>query len=269
VAFLLQRFRPEVLATSKASAAKTQANEQGFYLNSESSVEGTGLNWQKSLLRFGLTLLLWALPLLAFFFFTREAAFWSTLILFFSKAALITFGGAYAVLPYVAQVTVEQLGWLSKYEMIDGLALGETTPGPLIMVLAFVGFMAGFHHYDGSLLMGALGLVTTTFYTFLPCFFFILAGAPFIERTRGNAAVASILGVVTAAVVGVILNLTVYFGMAVLFPREISWIGLDLFSLAWLLISVVAMYRFKIGMIPWIGVSALAGLGHYLLTVNL
>ncbi|WP_048921661.1 chromate efflux transporter [Rufibacter radiotolerans] len=263
LAFALQKLHPSFLE-EKAGDTTAHANEEAYYLNAHSVVVGAGFNLVRSATRALVTLVLWALPLVLFYFLTRQFSFWSTLITFFTKAALITFGGAYAVLPYVAQVTVEKLGWLSKYEMIDGLALGETTPGPLIMVLAFVGFMAGFHQYGGSLAMGALGLFTTTFYTFLPCFFFILAGAPIIEKTRDNGTVKAVLGVVTAAVVGVILNLTVYFGKAVLFPEQVSLAGLEVFSLVWIIISFVAMYRFKIGMIPWIAVSALAGLGYYL-----
>jgi chromate transporter len=131
------------------------------------------------------------------------------------------------------------------------------------MVLAFVGFMAGFNQFNGSLLMGTVGLLTTTFFTFLPCFLFILVGAPIIERTQSNAKVKSILSIVTAAVVGVVLNLTVYFGQAVVFPEGIRAGVVDYFSLAWIIISFIAMYRFKIDMIPWIGISALAGLLHY------
>ncbi|AMM51195.1 chromate transporter [Rufibacter sp. DG15C] len=265
VAFLLMKVHPSLLE-SKATPAEALANEQGYYLNAQSQVHQADSGLRIPIVRLVITLVLWSIPLGLFYLLTSKFAFWQTLIIFFSKAALVTFGGAYAVLPYVAQVTVEQLGWLTKYEMIDGLALGETTPGPLIMVLAFVGFMAGYHEYGGSLAMGALGLLTTTFYTFLPCFLFILAGAPLIERTRDNAHVKGVLGVVTAAVVGVILNLTVYFGKAVWFPKETSLAGLDYFTLAWTLISFIAMFRFKVGMMLWISISALAGLGYYLVT---
>jgi chromate transporter len=149
--------------------------------------------------------------------------------------------------------------------MIDGLALGETTPGPLIMVLVFVGFMAGHNHFGSSIAMGSLGLVTTTFYTFLPCFLFIFAGAPIIERTQGNKKVKEILALVTAAIVGVVLNLTIYLGKAVIFPTDFSLVGLDYISLLWVAISFVAMYRFKINMITWIGISAVFGLVYYLI----
>ncbi|MBK8634613.1 MAG: chromate transporter [Saprospiraceae bacterium] len=152
------------------------------------------------------------------------------MVVFFTKASLVTFGGAYAVLPYVAQVSVEKFNWLTNLQMIDGLALGETTPGPLIMVLVFVGFMAGHNHFGNSLLMGSLGLITTTFYIFLPCFLFIFAGAPIIERTQENKMVKEILSLVTAAVVGVILNLTIYLGQAVLFPKEFAFSGINYVS---------------------------------------
>ncbi|WP_205502967.1 chromate efflux transporter [Rufibacter psychrotolerans] len=264
LAVVLRKVLPTLFREKEATQQQDQ-DEQSYYLHAGSAVVGEEVTFGRSLVRLGITLVLWAVPLGLFYLLTSQFAFWGNLIGFFTKAALVTFGGAYAVLPYAAQVTVEKFHWLSRFEMIDGLALGETTPGPLIMVLTFVGFMAGYNHYGGSLAMGALGLFTTTFYTFLPCFFFILAGAPFIERTRGNSAIKSILGVVTAAVVGVILNLTVYFGTAVLFPAGVALASLDYFALAWIIISFLAMYRFKVGMIPWIGVSALAGLLHYLL----
>jgi chromate transporter len=263
VAALVQQLLPSFFHQDK-NTARSSANEEEYYLNSHSITADTGFSWKLAVRRTLITLLLWSIPLLLFYFLTQHFAFWRTLSMFFTKAALVTFGGAYAVLPYVAQVTVEKLEWLSRLEMIDGLALGETTPGPLIMVLAFVGFMAGYNEFGGSLAMGTLGLLTTTFYTFLPCFLFILVGAPLIEKTQGDARVKNILGVVTAAVVGVVLNLTIYFGMAVVFPESSTPYAVDWFSLTWILVSFLAMYRFKIGMIPWIIISALAGLGHYL-----
>ena len=151
--------------------------------------------------------------------------------------------------------------------MLDGLALGETIPGPLIMVLVFVGFMAGHNHFGSSLAMAALGLVTTTFYTFLPCFLFIFVGAPIIERTQENKKVKEILSLVTAAVVGVVLNLTICLGKAVIFPKDISLEGLYYITLGWTVISFVAMYRFKVGMITWIGISAVFGLVYYFTTL--
>lgn len=263
IAFAGLRLYPSFLQ-QKGEKEKKVHNEEGYYLNSHSIVPDTGFNLPRLIKQLTTSVILWMLPFGLFYYFTSDFEFWQTLSLFFTKAALITFGGAYAVLPYVAQVSVEKLDWLSKYEMIDGLALGETTPGPLIMVLAFVGFMAGFNHFGNSLVAGTIGLLTTTFYTFLPCFLFIFIGAPLIEQTQHNSKIKAILGVVTAAVVGVVLNLTVYFGQAVVFPKGLAINAIDYFSLAWIIISFLAMYRFKIGMITWIGVSALAGLVHYL-----
>lgn len=262
IGWLAKRLYPALFKETK-SANEISENEQGYYLNMDSEVPNTGFHagrFIKQLLVLGF---LWAVPFLLLSM-SQGASFWERLVAFFTKAAFVTFGGAYAVLPYVAQVAVEDFNWLTKVEMIDGLALGETTPGPLIMVLAFVGFMAGYHHFGGSILMGALGLFTTTYYTFIPCFLFILAGAPIIEKTQSNKSIKAILSVVTAAVVGVVLNLTVYFAQAVIFPERLALNGFDYFSLAWIIISSVAMYRFKVGMITWIGISALAGLTHYL-----
>ncbi|QHT69045.1 chromate efflux transporter [Rhodocytophaga rosea] len=263
IGFAAQRFLPS-LFIQKGEKEKNTVNEAEYFLNSHTIVGGTGFNSIRLAKQLITGLVLWLIPFGLFYYFTSDFAFWRTLSLFFTQAAFITFGGAYAVLPYVAQVSVEQLHWLSQYEMIDGLALGETTPGPLIMVLAFVGFMAGFNHFGHSAIAGTIGLLTTTFYTFLPCFLFIFIGAPVIERTQHNPKVKAILGVVTAAVVGVVLNLTVYFGKAVVFPQGLEVSKVDYFSLIWIIISFVAMYRFKINMIIWIGISALAGLVHYL-----
>jgi chromate transporter len=260
--FLVQRFLPQFLIV-KGDKNKTEAEERSYYLNKYSEIPNLGFRPLRLLRQIAITLILWVLPLLAFYYLTADFGFWQTLIVFFTQAALVTFGGAYSVLPYVAQFSVEKLNWLSKAQMIDGLALGETTPGPLIMVLVFVGFLAGYNHFEGSLWYGTLGLLATTFYTFLPCFLFIFVGAPIIEKTQHNQKIKGVLAIVTAAVVGVVLNLTVYFAQAVVLPKGLIISQIDYISLIWVLVSVVAMYRFKIGMISWIGVSALFGLVCY------
>ena len=173
---------------------------------------------------------------------------------FFTKAALLTFGGAYAVLPYVFQGAVEHYGWLTTPQMIDGLALGETTPGPLIMVVAFVGFIGA----------GVAGALVATYFTFLPSFIFIFMGAPFIETTHGNLRFSAPLTGITAAVVGVILNLAVFFAYQVLWPRGMAG-PFDWISAAIGLAALVALFRFKVGVIPVIGACALAGLAITLL----
>ena len=208
-------------------------------------------------------ILLWASPLVLFYFASSDWEFWKTLTGFFTNAALVTFGGAYAVLPYVAQVSVEKLKWLSHYQMIDGLALGETTPGPLIMVLVFVGFMGGYHHYGNSVFHGVAASCTTAFYTFLPSFVLIFAGAPLIERIHGNLKIKALMSLVSAAVVGVIVNLTIYLTVAVVAPHGVKG-GLSYLNIAWILISFLALYKFKVNMILWIGISAIVGLISYL-----
>ncbi|MBL7842601.1 MAG: chromate efflux transporter [Cyclobacteriaceae bacterium] len=265
VATVTRKLLPQLFVSGNTSTHPAENNEQEFFINNTTRLDDVGFNPLRFWKKVTVAALLWALPFVLFYFFLTDFAFWSKLLVFFTQAAFVTFGGAYAVLPYVAQVSVEKFQWLTSLQMIDGLALGETTPGPLIMVLAFVGFMAGYNHFGGSIAMGSLGLVTTTFYTFLPCFLFIFAGAPIIERTQENKNIKNILSLVTAAVVGVVLNLTIYLGMAVIFPNGFALHQLNYFAIGWTLVSFFALYRFQINMISWIGASALAGLVVYLI----
>ena len=187
---------------------------------------------------------------------------------FFTKAALLTFGGAYAVLPYVYQGAVEQHHWLSAAQMIDGLALGETTPGPLIMVVAYVGFVAGWARQvlgaDALFLGGALAAAIVTFFTFLPSFLFILSGGPLIESTHGNLKFTAPLSAITAAVVGVIVNLALFFAYHVLWPQGFGG-RFDAASAVIALAAAVALFRFKVGVMPLLAGCALAGLAVRLL----
>jgi chromate transporter len=263
VALICRQLYPTILQVNSKVLLQSDLEEENYYINKYTKSSKAGFHLPKLIKQISIALVMWSIPLLIIYYLKSDFQFWSTLSLFFTKAAFVTFGGAYAVLPYVAQVSVEQFAWLSKLQMIDGLALGETTPGPLVMVLVFVGFMAGYNHFGGSLAMGAAGLMMTTFYTFLPCFLFILIGGPIIERTQENKLIKEILSLVTAAVVGVILNLTIYLGAAVLFPIDVSVRGLDLVTLVWVMISFIAMYRYKLSMILWIGISALFGLIYY------
>jgi chromate transporter len=192
---------------------------------------------------------------------------------FFTKAALVTFGGAYAVLPYVYQGGVEHYQWLSGTQMIDGLALGETTPGPLIMVVAFVGFVGGWVKEifgpDSLALAGIAGASVATFFTFLPSFIFILVGAPAVEATRHDMKFTAPLTGITAAVVGVIINLALFFAWHVLWPEASAaepFSGrFEWFSLLITLTACVALWRYKVGIIPVIGACAAAGLAFSLL----
>lgn len=216
---------------------------------------------------------LWIAPVLLAGLFFGWGSVFMPIAAFFSKMAVVTFGGAYAVLAYVAQQAVETYQWLKPGEMLDGLALAETTPGPLILVLVYVGFLAAFR--DPGLLSplaaGLLGATLTTWVTFVPCFLWIFLGAPYIERLSGNKAISAALTAVTAAVVGVILNLAVWFGLHTLFrevgtlvakPLNIAWpvwSSPDPFAVALSLIAVAALFRFKIGMIPTLALCGALG----------
>jgi chromate transporter len=195
---------------------------------------------------------------------------WSSIFVslaaFFSKMAVVTFGGAYAVLAYVAQQAVETYGWLRPGEMLDGLAMAETTPGPLILVLTYVGFLAAFREPFGldPLTGGLLGAVVTTWVTYVPCFLWIFLGAPYVEKLHGNKAVAGALSAITAAVVGVILNLAIWFALHVLF-REIGRIEAGPVSVLWpnfrtIDPAAVALSLVAIAMIFWLRQGVLATL---------
>lgn len=217
--------------------------------------------------------LLWAAPIIAFALLTGPGTVYLAEGLFFSKMAVVTFGGAYAVLAYVAQQAVESHGWLAPGEMLDGLGLAETTPGPLIMVVQFVGFMGAYRHPGGldPMLAGTLGALLTTWVTFTPCFLWIFLGAPYVEALRGNVRLAAALSAITAAVAGVILNLAVWFALHVLFgsvnERHFGPLRLyapdvgTLDALAFVLAvaALIAMLRFKVGMLATLGFAAVAG----------
>jgi chromate transporter len=223
-------------------------------------------------------LALWLIPVAALLLLLGQADVFSQIALFFSKMAMVTFGGAYAVLAYVAQEAVEQYRWLSAGEMLDGLGMAETTPGPLIMVLQFVGFLAAFRDPHGlsPLLAGTLGGLLATWVTFVPCFLWIFLGAPFIEQLRGNKALSAALSAITAAVVGVVLNLAVWFAVHTIFRQvhPVRSFGLsfdapvlasvDPWALLLALAAAVAIFRFKVGMIWTLAACSLAGLALYL-----
>ncbi len=230
-------------------------------------------------LRLGSTLAaLWLVPVLAIGFWLGWDSTFAEIAVFFSKMAVVTFGGAYAVLAYVAQEAVETYGWLQPGEMLDGLGMAETTPGPLIIVTQFVGFMGAYRGQTGlpPLAAGVLGGILTTWVTFVPCFLWIFIGAPFVEALRGAKALNAALAAITAAVVGVILNLALWFGLHVLFADvrtfEAGLLSLDLpvlTSVNWaslLLASAaaIAAFRFKVGVIPLLLASAAAGVGLHL-----
>jgi chromate transporter len=227
----------------------------------------------------GLFLLLWLAPVALLAGTLGPGNDYTRIATFFSKLALVTFGGAYAVLAYVAQQAVGTYHWLAPGEMLDGLGMAETTPGPLIMVTQFVGFMAGFRHAGPlpPLLAGTLAGLLTTWVTFTPCFLWIFAGAPFVERLRGNRAAAGALSGITAAVVGVILNLAIWFAVHSLFrtvrPLAAGPLRFDAPDLASLdpaaafltAAAVFAVFRFRLGTLPLLAACAAAGLAWRLL----
>jgi len=224
-----------------------------------------------------LWLALWLVPVLALLLVLGPSDVFIQLALFFSKMAMVTFGGAYAALAYVAQQAVETYGWLKPGEMLDGLGMAETTPGPLIMVLQFVGFMAAFRDPGAlhPLVAGTLGGLLTTWVTFAPCFLWIFLGAPYIEALRGNRSLSGALSAITAAVVGVIVNLAIWFGIHTIFREvhAVAWGPFDLDVPVWgsvntwaLLLSaaaVIAMFRFKLGMVPTLAATSIAGMALY------
>jgi len=219
-------------------------------------------------------LALWVIPVAALFALLGPDDVFVRIALFFSKMAVVTFGGAYAVLSYIAQQAVESYGWLTAGEMLDGLGLAETTPGPLILVGQFVGFVGAFRGAHGldPLAAGALGAALTVWVTFVPCFLWIFLGAPFIERLRGNRALDAALSAITAAVVGVVLNLGVWFALHVFFGTVVEtragplrlfvpdFATVDLAAVGLSLAAAVALLRFKVPMLAVLAGAAAAGM---------
>ncbi|WP_343743924.1 chromate efflux transporter [Chitinophaga sp.] len=265
IAVLVRYIWPSLVEQDSHEEEAMVAEEQGYYLNRYTKSPATGNVMLRLVKQTAIALLLWILPFALFFWLAEDFRFWKGMMLFFTQTAFVTVGGSYTVLPYVAQFSVGKLNWLSNMQMIDGFALAETTPGPLIIVLSYVGFMAGYNHFGGSLWMGTLGLLTTTFYTFLPCFLFIFAGAPLIGKTQENKSIAGVLGFVSAAVTGVILNLTLFLGKDVLFPGGVTFGHLDYSALCWMLLSLFLLIRYRLNVVYLIGMSLCFGGLHYLL----
>jgi chromate transporter len=239
----------------------------------EESPDHTQVNRGWALRISGVFLALWLAPVALLFAILGPENVFSQIAGFFSVMAVVTFGGAYAVLAYVAQEAVQNYGWLAAGEMLDGLGMAETTPGPLIMVTQFVGFMGAFREASGlsPLMAATLGGLLTTWVTFVPCFLWIFLGAPFIERLRDNAVLTAALTAITAAVVGVILNLAVWFGMHVVFDdvRAVTSMGLNIempvlasinpAALFLVLAAVIAVFRFRLGPVTVLAGCAIAG----------
>ena len=216
---------------------------------------------------------LWLCPVVLLLLLGNSNNIYTRLSVFFSKVAVVSFGGAYAVLAYVAQQAVENYHWLQPSEMLTGLGMAETTPGPLIMVVQYVGFLAGYRSPGvmPPLLAGTMAGLLVTWVTFTPCFLWVFLGAPYVEALRGARALGAALSAVTAAVVGVILNLAVWFGLHVVFGKTITWraLGLDLalpvlssidiFATTLAVAAAVAIFRFKVGIMQTLLACSLAG----------
>jgi len=233
--------------------------EESVISDSDVSPEHTRPSWGQAVRVSVVWLALWWVPVLLLALWLGPGHSVTKEGIFFSKAAMVTFGGAYAVLPYVAQQAVEHYHWLQAPQMLDGLGLAETTPGPLIMVVQFVGFLGGWNQPGAlsPLLAATLGALITTWTTFTPCFLWIFLGAPHIEQLRGNEKLTAALSTVTAAVVGVIMNLAVWFGLHVLFPVAGK---VELFAVAVAVAAFVVMLKWKLDVIPVVIGAGVMGL---------
>jgi chromate transporter len=263
---VLGELRPGLLR--QPAEAADGDDEQSYYIH-RSSIAPEPTPLLKPAVKVAASaLFFWLVPLPFFYLFVGDFHFWRDLALFFTKTAFVTVGGSYTVIPYVAKVAVTKLHWLNKSQMTDGFALAETTPGPLIIVVAFVGFLAAYNHFHGSLWMGTLGLLATAFYTFLPCFFFVFAGAPLMERTQGKRTIEGILLLITAVVVGAILDLTFFLGKAVILSSEVVGLKqINPLSLGWVMLSLLLLQRFKLKIIPLILLGVGFGLMRYFLSL--
>lgn len=273
VGAVLARLAPGALAGGSGHATTVKGAHDAALIDDDTPTPAHALFSRSRLLKvLAVGAALWLLPMAALLASHGWNGTLTQIGWFFTKAAMLTFGGAYAVLPYVTQAAVEHYQWLSTAQMMDGLALGETTPGPLIMVVAFVGFVGGWAKQvlgpDALFLGAALAACVATWFTFLPSFIFILAGGPWVESTRGNLKLTAPLAAVTAAVVGVIANLALFFIAVVawpaggkgLFDAQPDWIALAL-----VLAAALALWRLKWGVIPVIAASAGIGLSLRLL----
>jgi chromate transporter len=269
------RFWPAAFAAAKAKTTAADACNEPVV---DALLDGGQADHiRPSIARFCKVLLVWSAlwfgPILLILLFLGPQSVYFQQAAFFSKTAVVTFGGAYAVLAYVAQQAVETYGWLKPGEMLDGLGLAETTPGPLILVLQFVGFLGAYRSPEGidPMLAGVLGAVVTTWVTFVPCFLWIFLGAPYVEALRGNRSLGTAMSGITAAVLGVVLNLAVWFALHTIFGsiRDVYAFGAHLLVPAWdtinvptlliALFAVLALFRLKLGMMTTIGCCAALG----------
>jgi len=278
IGWLASRGGSQAFAAAGHGPAKEGAEAEAPTLLGEAIPDHARTGLRGTLAVSAILLLLWLAPVALLLLLLGPDNVFSEIGLFFSQMAVVTFGGAYAVLAYVAQQAVDGYGWLRPGEMLDGLGMAETTPGPLIMVTQFVGFMGASRQAGGldPMLAGTLGGILTTWVTFVPCFLWIFLGAPFAERLRANRALSAALTGISATIVGVILNLALWFALHTLFreTRPVTWgpLGFDLPvaasvnlpGLALTLLAALAIFRFRIGALWTLAGCGLAGLGWWL-----
>jgi chromate transporter len=257
------RVAPARFARTASARAADAANAPALIDDATPPPPHARFSWPRLALVVAVFVALWATAFALLAAHSTPDATLARMAAFFTRAALLTFGGAYGMLPYVLQGAVEKHGWLTADQMIDGLALGETTPGPLIMIVAFVGFVGGWTRdvlAAGMLFWsGVAGAAVATFFTFLPSFLFILAGGPLVESTHGDVRFTAPLTGITAAIVGVIVDLAAFFAWHVFWPQGFAG-GLDGLSLAIALAAFVALYRFRVGVVPVIVAAGTCGL---------
>ncbi len=280
VGVIVNRFFPQLLALPTPTANEARDGRSVIDgMAARGELAHTRPSTSRALLVIVVCAGLWSLPFLLAAAISGTPAVLVDESAFFSKAAVVTFGGAYAVLAYIAQQAVQTFHWLRPGEMLDGLGLAETTPGPLIMVVQFVGFLGAYRNPGtlSPLTAGVLGSIVTVWVTFVPCFLWIFLGAPYIEALRGSRPLRAALSAITASVVGVIMNLSVWFSLHVVFRRVDDWTlgplhlpvpqraSLDLASALLALLAMLAMFRFRLGLAKTLAGSALIGVAYKLL----
>jgi chromate transporter len=276
IGFVGGKLRPDVFVVIKGHAAKGSDGQQ--HAIRDEHVTAVRPSWGRTVKVLAVWLAIWLGPVALLYKIAGPESVFTQQSLFFSKAAMVTFGGAYSVLAYVADECVETFHWLEPREMLDGLGMAETTPGPLIQVVQFVAFLGAYRNPEplSPLMAGIAGSMITTWVTYAPCFMWIFLGAPYIELLRGKQALNAALSAVTAAVVGVILNLSIWFALHTLFGTVRDehwhfvrllvpeWTTIDWMSLAIACGAMVAMFRMKVGMIPTLFAAAAIGMAYHL-----
>ncbi|MBX9675418.1 MAG: chromate efflux transporter [Methylotenera sp.] len=271
IGLLAHRYKPNLFADSVAHHASKKRYGKALIDDDTPPPAHAIFNFKKMIRLILIGICIWLVSMLLIVLYLGIDATLTQMGWFFTKAALLTFGGAYAVLPYVFQGAVGHYQWLTAPQMMDGLALGETTPGPLIMVVTFVGFVGGwtqpFLGVESTLISAVIAACVVTFFTFLPSFILILIGAPFIESTQNNVHLTAPLSTITAAVVGVIVSLGLFFAGHIFWPDGLvsDWANIDWFACAATVLALLLVFKMKLGTIKLIGIFAVIGLLHHLL----